>query len=175
MSKESLLNAIRTIPDFPKPGIMFKDITPVLRDVELCRFVAKTIADQFRNDGIEIVAGIESRGFLFGMMIAQELNCAFAMIRKKGKLPHNTVEMDYALEYGTATIEIHEEEILPGQSVMIQDDLLATGGTAEAAAKLVSKIGGNIKGFSFVVSLDFLNGTSLLANYNEKIVTLVNY
>lgn len=83
MSKESLLNAIRTIPDFPKPGIMFKDITPVLRDVELCRFVAKTIADQFRNDGIEIVAGIESRGFLFGMMIAQELNCAFAMIRKK--------------------------------------------------------------------------------------------
>ncbi len=175
MTKQLLEETIRTIPDFPKQGIMFKDITPVLRDSKLCRDVAKKIADSFREDCIDVVVGIESRGFLFGMLIAQELDCAFAIIRKKGKLPYKTVELEYSLEYGTAIIEMHEDEIQPNQRVMVHDDLLATGGTAEAAAKLISKIGANIAGFSFVISLDFLNGQDKLKAHSEKIVTLVNY
>ena len=175
MSQQLLEETIRTIPDFPKPGIMFKDITPILRDVKLCKYVAKSIADSFRDSDIDVVAGVESRGFLFGMLIAQELNCAFAIIRKKGKLPHKTIELEYALEYGTAIIEMHEDEIGPGQKVMVHDDLLATGGTANAAAELISKVGANIAGFSFVIGLNFLKGQDVLLKHNEKIVTLVNY
>ena len=121
------------------------------------------------------VAGIESRGFLFGMLVAQELNCSFAIIRKKGKLPHKTVEMEYALEYGSAIIEMHEDEIKAGQKVMIHDDLLATGGTASAASKLVGQVGGKIVGFSFVIGLDFLGGKKLIEQQSSKIVTLINY
>ena len=175
MNQQLLEQTIRTIPDFPKPGIMFKDITPVLRDVQLCKDIAKQIAKAFREDEIDVVAGVESRGFLFGMLIAQELGCSFAIIRKKGKLPYKTVELEYALEYGTAVIEMHEDEIAPNQRVMIHDDLLATGGTADAAAKLISKVGGNIAGFSFVIGLDFLKGKDKLKEHNEKIVILENY
>jgi adenine phosphoribosyltransferase len=167
--------AIRTIPDFPKPGIMFKDITPILRDPVLVHQIAQEIARQFKGLGVEVVAGIESRGFLFGMLVAQELNCSFAIIRKKGKLPHKTVEMEYALEYGSAIIEMHEDEIKAGQKVMIHDDLLATGGTASAASKLVGQVGGKIVGFSFVIGLDFLGGKKLIEQQSSKIVTLINY
>ena len=150
-------------------------MTLVLRDLQWCKDIAKQIAKAFMEDEIDVVAGVESRGFLFGMLIAQELGCSFAIIRKKGKLPYKTVELEYALEYGTAVIEMHEDEIAPNQRVMIHDDLLATGGTADAAAKLISKVGGNIAGFSFVIGLDFLKGKDKLKEHNEKIVTLVNY
>lgn len=173
--KEKLARSIRTIPDFPKPGIMFKDITPILRDVDLCREVAKAAADPYRNMGIERVAGVESRGFLFGMLVAQELGAGFTIIRKKGKLPYKTVEFEYELEYGSAIIEMHEDEISQGQKVIVHDDLLATGGTAEAAAKLIQKVGGVVSGFSFVVGLDFLKGEDRLRPFSEKIVTLINY
>lgn len=173
--REQLDATIRNVPDFPKPGIQFKDITPVLRDVQLCREVAKAMAEPFRNQRVDVVAGIESRGFLFGMLIAQELNCSFGIIRKKGKLPHKTVELQYALEYGSAVIEMHEDEINPDQHVMIHDDLLATGGTACAAAQLIQQVGGKVAGFTFVIGLDFLNGNERLKPYSEKIVTLVNY
>jgi len=169
-----LEQTIRTIPDFPQPGIQFKDITPVLRNPRLCREVVVRIAEEFRGK-VDVVAGIESRGFLFGMLLAQELNCAFAIIRKKGKLPHKTIEMEYALEYGSAIIEMHEDEIAPGQRVMIHDDLLATGGTAAAAAELVSMVGGTVAGFSFVIELGFLQGRQRLLPWSEHIITLINY
>lgn len=172
---QHLQATIRTVPDFPKPGIMFKDITPVLRDVDLCYAVAKELAKPFRDTGVDVVAGIESRGFLFGMLVAQELNCGFSIIRKKGKLPHKTVELEYALEYGSAIIEMHEDEIRPDQRVMIHDDLLATGGTADAAAQLVTNVGGEVAGFSFVIGLDFLGGADKLKPHSDSIVTLVNY
>lgn len=173
--EQKLHDTIRTIPDFPKPGIQFKDITPVLRDPRLCRELVHDIAGKFQGAQVDVVAGIESRGFLFGMMLAQELNCAFAVIRKKGKLPHKTVEMEYALEYGSAIIEMHEDEVRPGQRVMIHDDLLATGGTAAAAAELIRRVGGTVAGFSFVIELGFLNGRQKLAPYSTHIVTLLNY
>lgn len=154
---------------------MFKDITPVLRDVDLCREIAKGLADQFRDKRVDVVAGIESRGFLFGMLVAQELGCAFSIIRKKGKLPHKTVEVEYALEYGSAIIEMHEDEIKPDQHVMIHDDLLATGGTADAAAQLIERVGGVIAGFSFVIELVELGGRQRLAAHSDRIITLLNY
>jgi adenine phosphoribosyltransferase len=175
MLQNEINQAIRTIANFPSPGIQFKDITPILRDVNLCRKITAAIADEFRDQHIDTVAGIESRGFLFGMLIAQELNCGFSIIRKKGKLPHKTVQMEYTLEYGSAIIEMHEDEITPNQNVMIHDDLLATGGTADAAAKLIKKVGGNVAGFSFVIGLDFLGGQNRLEQHSKKIVTLVNY
>lgn len=175
MLSEELDKHIRTIPDFPKPGIMFKDITPVLRNHSLCKRIAQEAAGAFRDKSIHVVAGIESRGFLFGMLIAQELNAAFAVIRKKGKLPHKTVELEYALEYGSAVIEMHEDEIHPGQNVLIHDDLLATGGTADAAAQLIKKVGGNVAGFNFIIGLDFLKGGEKLEPHSKNIVTLINY
>ena len=175
MTIDNLKNTIRTIPDFPKPGIAFKDITPVLRDVNLCRYVVKELANSFVNSKIDVVAGIESRGFLFGMLLAQELDCAFAIIRKKGKLPYKTVHLEYELEYGSAIIEMHEDEIRPSQNVLVHDDLLATGGTAAAAANLISNIGGNIAGFSFVIELEFLEGRKNLMKYSNNVDSLVIY
>jgi adenine phosphoribosyltransferase len=175
MLSQEIDNHIRTIPNFPKPGIMFKDITPILRKPALCKKIAQESAESFVKENIDVVAGIESRGFLFGMMIAQELNCAFAVIRKKGKLPHKTVELEYALEYGSAVIEMHEDEIRPGQNVLVHDDLLATGGTANAAAELIKKVGANVAGFNFLIGLDFLNGRERLEPHSNNIVTLKNY
>lgn len=173
--EQTLDKTIRTIPDFPSPGIQFKDITPVLRDPGLCRGIVRDLASRFEHQRVDVVAGIESRGFLFGMLLAQELNCAFAIIRKKGKLPHRTVEVEYALEYGSAIIEMHEDEISPGQHVMIHDDLLATGGTAAAAAELVQRVGGKVAGFSFVIELTFLPGRQKLQPYSDHIITLLKY
>lgn len=167
--------AIRTIPDFPKPGIQFKDITPILRDAKLCNEIAVELAKPYREQTINVVAGIESRGFLFGMLMAQELDCAFAVIRKKGKLPHKTVEIEYALEYGSAVIEMHEDEIQSGQRVIIHDDLLATGGTASAAAQLIQKVGGKVAGFSFLIELEFLEGKSKLESFSPRIEALKGY
>ena len=157
---------IRDIPDFPKEGILFKDITPVLSDIKALRLSVKEMSKPFMNQNIDVVVGIESRGFIFGAPIADKLDAAFVPIRKPGKLPWNTEKVEYELEYGTDTLEIHKDAINEGQNVLIVDDLLATGGTAEAACKLISKIKGTIKGLVILVELDFLKGREKLNQYN---------
>tara|TARA_B100001559_G_C16231204_1_gene497948 strand:- start:116 stop:631 length:516 start_codon:yes stop_codon:yes gene_type:complete len=157
---------IRDIPDFPKEGILFKDITPVLSDIKALRLSIEEMSKPFMNQNIDVVVGIESRGFIFGAPIADKLDAAFVPIRKPGKLPWNTEKVEYELEYGTDTLEIHKDAISEGQNVLIVDDLLATGGTAEAACKLISKIKGTIKGLVILVELDFLKGREKLNQYN---------
>lgn len=165
MSVERIKAAIRDIPDFPKPGILFKDITPVLRDPELFRASVKLFVDRQRNRSVQRIAAIESRGFLFGAALAHELGVGLVPIRKKGKLPYHTLEQTYALEYGTATIEVHRDAVEPGESVLLVDDLLATGGTALAAAQLIEKLGARVLEIDFLVELAFLNGRAKLAPY----------
>ncbi|MDC0161518.1 adenine phosphoribosyltransferase [Marine Group III euryarchaeote] len=166
MSSKDIENAIRDIPDFPKKGIIFKDITPVLSDIDLLRKSIDMMVEPYMKQKIDVVVGIESRGFIFGAPIADKLDAAFVPIRKPGKLPWNTEKVEYELEYGTDTLEIHKDAISEGQNVLIVDDLLATGGTAEAACKLISKIKGTIKGLVILVELDFLKGREKLNQYN---------
>lgn len=164
---------IREIPDFPKPGIGFKDITTVLKDARAFRETVQQMAAPFRSDGVEAVVGVESRGFVFGAPIAYELGAGFVLIRKPGKLPADTLSTTYQLEYGTDTLEIHTDAIQPGQKVLIVDDLLATGGTISAAADLVRRLKGEIVGFSFFVELAFLRGRERLEGY--RVHSLVRY
>lgn len=173
--EEKLKATIRNIPDFPEPGIQFKDITPLLSDTRLCAQTAKALAEPFKERGVDVVAGVESRGFLFGVLIAHELDCPFTMIRKSGKLPYKTVAQTYDLEYGSASIEMHIDAISEGQRVLIHDDLLATGGTAKATAELIEKVGGKVAGFNFVVALSGLNGQDRLQPYSDNIVSIVKY
>ena len=175
MISTKLENAIRDIADFPKPGIVFKDITPILKDATLCNEVIDEFVRQLEGVEIDVIAGIESRGFLFGLMLANRLNIPFVPIRKKGKLPFKTVEEPCELEYGSAILELHTDAISPGQKVLIHDDLLATGGTVSAATRLVKKLGGKVIGYAFVISLDFLNAKEKLAADSENIITLVSY
>ena len=170
-----LRSAIRDIPDFPQPGILFRDITPVLQDPAMCKEIVESLANEFLNEQIDGIVGVESRGFLFGMMLAGRMKVPFIPVRKKGKLPFKTLMFEYKLEYGSAIVEIHEDAIKPGSRLLIHDDLLATGGTASAAAELITMLGGNVAGFAFLISLDFLNGKSLLQKYSNRIFTLVNY
>lgn len=164
---------IRDVPDFPKPGIIFKDITPVLQDAEAYSQVIDRMAEAAREMDPTVIIGIESRGFIFGGPIALKLGLPFSLIRKLGKLPHDRVMEEYALEYGTATIEMHEDGVKPGDRVVIVDDLLATGGTASAAAKLVQRLGAEVGGFIFLVELSFLPGREQLSDY--KICSLIEY
>ncbi|HTF04822.1 MAG TPA: adenine phosphoribosyltransferase [Bacteroidia bacterium] len=166
-------NAIRLVPDFPKQGILFKDITPILQNEEVGHFIVDEFVRQFSGKKIDAIAGIESRGFLFGYALALKMKIPFIPIRKSGKLPWKTVGIDYALEYGTARIEMHEDAVKPGMQVMIHDDLLATGGTASAAAQLITGQNAHVAAFSFVVELDFLNGRDVLQKYSTEIVSLV--
>ena len=172
-SVDSIADRIRDVPDFPKKGILFKDITPVLSDIDTLRASVKEMAAPFMDLEIDVVVGIESRGFIFGAPIADVLNCSFVPVRKPGKLPWKTESVSYKLEYGTDALEIHEDAITEGQNVLIVDDLLATGGTAEATCKLVSKLGGNIKGLSLLIELEGLNGRKRLNQYNVH--SLVQY
>ena len=172
-SVDSIADRIRDVPDFPKKGILFKDITPVLSDIDTLRASVKEMAAPFMDLRIDVVVGIESRGFIFGAPIADVLNCSFVPVRKPGKLPWKTESVSYELEYGTDALEIHKDAIAEGQSVLIVDDLLATGGTAEATCKLVSKLGGNIKGLSVLIELEDLNGRKRLNQYNVH--SLVQY
>lgn len=172
-SVDSIADRIRDVPDFPKKGILFKDITPVLSDIDTLRASIKEMATPFMDLEIDVVVGIESRGFIFGAPIADVLNCSFVPVRKPGKLPWKTESVSYELEYGTDALEIHEDAITEGQNVLIVDDLLATGGTAEATCKLVSKLGGNIKGLSLLIELEGLNGRKRLNQYNVH--SLVQY
>lgn len=173
--EERIKSTIRDVKDFPKPGILFKDITPILLDHEL---VDDIVADMYHNHlelNIDAVTGIESRGFLFGVLLAQKFSVPFVPIRKLGKLPGDTKAFSYELEYGSATVEIHTGHIKKGMKVLVHDDLLATGGTAVAAAELVGQEGGIVAGFSFLVSLDFLKGKERLSTYSENIDALVSY
>ncbi len=167
--------AIRAVPDFPKPGILFRDITPVLEDPLLCRAIIEGFRQRLQDTPFDAIAGIESRGFLFGMPLALALGVPFLTVRKKGKLPGRTVSCKYDLEYGSAEMEMHEGSVLPGMRVLVHDDLLATGGTARAAAELVRMQQGEVAGFAFLVELGFLNGIRRLEPFNAKVVTLKTY
>lgn len=173
--ESKIKEAVRNVPDFPKQGIMFKDITPIFQNTTLRKEITKHFSEQASNIGVEVIVGIESRGFLFGMLIADELDIPFIPIRKKGKLPGDTYSVDYDLEYGKASIEIQKEAIKPGQKILLHDDLLATGGTITASAELVRMAGGDLVGFSFLIELGFLNGREKLHQYSKNIVTLANY
>jgi adenine phosphoribosyltransferase len=153
---------IRDVPDFPKPGILFKDITPVLADPQAMREVIGQFEEFAARCKPDLVIGIESRGFVLGMPLALDFGVGFVPVRKLGKLPYKKISEEYALEYGTNTVEIHDDAVKPGQRVLIVDDLLATGGTAAAAARLVERLGGIVCGFSFMVELAFLNGRAAL-------------
>ena len=159
---------VRDVPDFPKPGIVFKDITPLLADKAALPEACSRLAEPFAGLGVEVVAGIESRGFLFGVPVAERLDCGFVPIRKPGKLPAETVSQSYELEYGTDTIEIHADAIRQGGKVLMVDDLLATGGTMAAACELVERLGGEIIGVAFVIELGFLNGREKLARRDVR-------
>jgi adenine phosphoribosyltransferase len=154
--------AIRNVPDFPKPGIQFKDITPVLADARLFAGAIDLLTENFKPGSVDAVVGIDARGFIFAAAAARKLNAGFVPVRKKGKLPYKTIEQDYALEYGSATVAMHIDALKPGARVLLIDDLLATGGTASAAAALVQKLGAKILETSFLIELKFLNGREKL-------------
>ena len=155
---------IRDIPDFPRAGILFKDVTPILADPAALREVIDALAEDAHAFRPDIIVGIESRGFLFGTPVADRLGLGFVPVRKLGKLPYQTIQEEYALEYGVNTVEIHTDAVLPGQRAVIIDDLMATGGTASAAARLIARAGGVVAGYCFVIELGFLKGRDRLPN-----------
>ncbi len=173
--EKKLKTAIRDIPNFPKEGIVFKDITPIMMNAELSNEVVDYLEEVYKDQGVDVVAGIESRGFLFGYPLAMRLGVPFVLIRKKGKLPYDKISFDYDLEYGSATIEMHTDAVGKSQRVLIHDDLLATGGSAEAAAKLIEKAGGQVIGFNFLVALNFLEGEKKLTQFSNNITNLASY
>ncbi len=172
---ERLERVIRTIPNFPKEGIMFKDITPLLMDANLSTECLNVLYEHYKDKGIDAVAGIESRGFFFGFLLANKLGVPFIPIRKPNKLPFKTVSVEYELEYGTAKIEMNSDAVTEGMNVLVHDDLLATGGTAAASAQLITQQGGNIAGFCFIINLSFLNGDKKLNEYSQNVYSLLNY
>lgn len=175
MLTAKIKQTLRDVADFPKPGIIFKDITPILKDPQLCIEITAAMLLQVKDMQIDVVAGIESRGFLFGLALAQALNVPFVPIRKAGKLPYKTVQQSYDLEYGSATLEVHEDAFMPGQKVLIHDDLLATGGTVVAASQLVHQLNAQIAGYSFLISLDFLNGKERLDTFSPHTFSLAAF
>ena len=170
---ESLKSKVRSVPDFPKPGILFYDITTLLRDKEGFQQSIVELAKPFEQQRIDLVVGVESRGFILGGAVADRLGAGFAPVRKKGKLPANTVQETYDLEYGTDCLEIHADAVEPGQQVLIIDDVLATGGTAAATRALVRKLGGQVQSLAFLVELTFLNGRAKLSN--ESVHSVLKY
>ena len=164
---------IRDVPDFPKPGILFKDITPLLSDAAGLKAALDALANPYSNAGITAVVGMESRGFIFGVPVADRLGVGFVPVRKPGKLPSDTVSEEFTLEYGTDTLEIHKDALKPGDKVLIIDDLLATGGTAKATINLVKKLGAEVAGIGFVIELAFLNGKEALGD--TPVHSLITY
>ena len=161
---EDVKEKIRAVPDFPKKGIIFRDITTGLKDAETLQVMVDYLCDQYKDCKIDYIAGIESRGFIFGMPMAYKLDCGFIPVRKPNKLPAETIKESYDLEYGSDSIEIHADAIEKGANVLVVDDLLATGGTAQAACKLVKKAGGNLVGAAFLIELEALNGRDKLTD-----------
>lgn len=166
---------VRTIPDYPKKGILFRDITTLLGDPEGFRECVRRLAEPYVDKGIEAVAGIEARGFILGGAVADRLGCAFVPIRKKGKLPGKAIGQDYELEYGVDVIEIHEDAVRRGARVLLVDDLIATGGTAEAAAKLLARVGAKLVGAAFVIDLPALGGCARLTKLGVECHTLMAF
>lgn len=166
MSVRNLKAAIRDIPDFPKPGIIFKDITPILKDPALFHSAIDLFARRHRGKGIRKIAVIDARGFLFGAALAYKLKAGVVPIRKKGKLPYQSYEESYDLEYGSATLSVHVDAFEPGEPVLLVDDLLATGGTALASARLIERAGGKVAEIDFLIELAFLGGREKLSTYN---------
>jgi adenine phosphoribosyltransferase len=164
---------IRDVPDFPEPGVVFKDITPVLADPIAFSTIIDMIVVHFGRGNVDKVVGIEARGFILGAPVAYHFGAGVIPVRKQGKLPHDTIDEEYALEYGTATLEIHKDAVRPGERVLVVDDVLATGGTAKAAASLVQRIGGNVCGIATLIELDFLHGRDKLQGYD--LFTLIHY
>lgn len=171
--KIKLDDYIRDIQDFPKPGVLFKDITPLLQNHEAMNLALQQLVDFVGDQKIDKVVGIEARGFFFGTLLAQRLNAGFTPIRKPGKLPFHTFKESYQLEYGTDTLEIHEDAIKEGENILLHDDILATGGTAAAACKLIEKMGGNIIQCNFLVELELLNGRDKFKK--QRIHSLMKY
>ena len=170
---QALKSKIRHVPDFPKPGILFYDITTLLQDPDGLRAAIDSLALPFRDQGIDIVVGIESRGFIFGAAVADRISAGFTPVRKPGKLPSRTVRATYALEYGTDSLEMHDDAIRGGQRVLIVDDLLATGGTAGATTELVKRLGGEVHALAFLIELVALKGRERLAG--ERVHTVLKY
>lgn len=169
---ERIKETIRDVKDYPRPGIVFKDITPVLADPSLCRAIVQQMVQDFKTMRIDAVAAVEARGFIFGSILAQELNCSFIPVRKAGKLPFTSRSMRYELEYGSASIEMHVDALKPAARVLVHDDLLATGGTACATGELIRELGGTVAGFSFLINLGFLPGAQ---NITDRFGVIPHY
>ena len=175
MISEKLDKAIREVPNFPKQGINFKDITTLLLNPELSTEIVDAFIERLKGTKIDAIVGVESRGFLFGFLLANKMGIPFVPIRKVGKLPGETLKFKYDLEYGSAEVEVHKSDIQKGWNVVVHDDLLATGGTACAASELIQKLGANVAAFAFVISLDYLNGNEKLEKYSKEIISLKRY
>jgi adenine phosphoribosyltransferase len=173
VSAEQLRAKIREVPDFPKPGILFYDITTLLKDADAYREAIRLMLDPYRAEHVDIVIGMESRGFIFSAPMAIELSAGLVPVRKLGKLPAETLSVEYALEYGSNTLEIHRDAIQPGQKVLIVDDLLATGGTVQGTIDLVERLKGEIVGLAFLVELEFLNGRDRLGG--RRVTSVIRY
>ena len=173
--REFIKSKIRTIPNFPKPGVMFRDITTLFKDAEGLKKVIEVFYEKYKDKKIDIVAGIEARGFILGGILAEKLNCGFVPIRKKGKLPYEKLQQEYSLEYGTDAVEIHKDAIQRGEKVLLVDDLLATGGTALASAQLIEELGGEILEIAFIVDLPELNGRPKLEINNYRVFSVVEF
>jgi adenine phosphoribosyltransferase len=173
LNEDQLKKLIREVPDFPKKGILFYDITTLLKDKVGFATLVDRLSEQYVDRKVDLVLGMEARGFIFAPALAYRLNAGFVPVRKVGKLPAETVKFDYALEYGTNSLEMHKDAIQPGQRVLIVDDLLATGGTAEATAKLAQQLGAEIAGLGFIVELDFLKGRDRLKGHD--VMALLHY
>tara|TARA_B100001115_G_C15764350_1_gene374690 strand:+ start:219 stop:746 length:528 start_codon:yes stop_codon:yes gene_type:complete len=167
--------AIREVPNFPKLGINFKDITSLLLDPQLSYEIIDNFVQRLKGKKVDAIVGVESRGFLFGFLLANKMGIPFIPIRKVGKLPGETLKYKYDLEYGSAEVEVHKSDIKKGWNIVVHDDLLATGGTACAAAELITELGAKVYAFTFVISLDYLNGDERLKKYSEKIINLKRY
>jgi len=173
--EKRIKSIIRDVPDFPKKGIIFKDITTILKDPALCSEITDAFIERLKETRIDAIVCTESRGFFFGMLIANRMQLPFIPLRKPGKLPYKTVSCEYDLEYGTATVEMHIDALEKDWNVLVHDDLLATGGTAEASAKLIEGQKARVAGFAFLLELDFLSGRKKLETYSRNIISLVKY
>ena len=173
MDIEKIKNSIRTVPDFPKPGIQFKDITTLLQDQDAFKEVIISFHNAFKDEKIDVIVGIESRGFIFAAPLALKLGCRFVLARKPGKLPSETITEEYELEYGVDAIEIHRDDISKGDRILIVDDLLATGGTAKATGNIIEKLDGEIVSYAFLITLKFLNGNQLLKP--DPVFSIIEY
>ena len=175
MITQKIHTAIREVSDFPKLGINFKDITTLLLDPILSNEIVDAFIERLKGKQVDAIVGVESRGFLFGFLLANKMGIPFVPIRKVGKLPGETLKFKYDLEYGSAEVEIHKSDIKKGWNVVVHDDLLATGGTACAASELIQKLGANVVAFAFVLSLDYLKGNERLEKYSKEIISLKKY